>query len=1277
MAADRDRGFALRPSTPDGNHDKWTKFTDPLFCDEGTTTTPEGFRETTTPQGLWQTTPPEELRQTSRSPRLSEFSFGLSPIATSRAVSPATHLETEEELPHDQFIETEEEVSLSQDLFIETQGTPTPNEGFSEAFQTDEVLPKSTNIIVELPKSTLIHPRSAYTGFVPGAAHIDEPDAVAALLRAIGNDTSEDFIEIGLTEFSIYLDSVIYPIELRPLNQLTTRAAGDNFFFDGILHYGKEEYFVKKIPFRELPIGNHCDILEHSVNDQIWIRFLYNRKKEIYYKLEKPSAEYERYWTPFLWVADLAKHVVDYCLHVQQMKLKLRLNDFGSNFAAFVNDKHSQSDVFQKWYAMHGSADFRSAIATHIDFIWKEALGLPHPDRTIATWHEFWREVKGNYYTPIKTLSKNRKYAGSIPKTIVTPYVFNLFSHMGFDTIIESATASPDVQAEHIRQSRSTSGNKSVMRKGKNETRKRQDFASRIKTGDVISTPPDDHGTGTKWKRETSKHHGNDYVWYGMVQKIHVSEDGHRSFDVIWMYQSRDTPCALMKYPWPNELFLSDTCTCETDRIDEEDVLANHRVAWYGEPSSANELFVRQTYLAAERCWIALSDDHMLCNHQKKGKHRSSQTRYSPGDTVLVKLPESARLEPFVIERLYKEGGKRWTRLRKLPRRHEIDHTDTFPANELVYSDQLVEVDSKRIVRHCLIRVFSPHDQIPSPYDRGGMGGAFYITTQQLGGDSGAITALDDEDPLPFRQGFLPAIAMTTHKLCGLDLFCGGGNFGRGIEDGGAVEMKWANDINPNAIHSYMANCAPDTCKPYLGSIDDLFSRALEGDADVPRPGDIGFISGGSPCQGFSRLTKSVDQKTMKQWKNRSLVASFASFVDHYRPQYGLLENVAAMIQTGDKRDECHFSQLVCCIVGLGYQVRVIYADAWSYGAPQARSRVFLSFAALGVRMPKAPQPTHSHPPGTKIGTLGKMSNEQPFGERIHAPTPFDFISARAATRDLPDIKDGKVDICVSFPDHRVPIGVTTRTRIQLRHIPMHPYGMGYDHARYGYYENGRHVPGSITDKIRDNFFPKPHEYRLQPGTNGWRRVHPNGLFRTVVTACGPTDRLVGQVNHWDQLRPLTVMEARRAQGFLDHEVITGTPRERWYIIGNSVARQVALALGLAIREAWFGTLFEDASEIECDETIENLPEIMESSTETRTSMEQDTSDGAGPLRRSRREILSDVNEDPCSTPATSIDEPIPRHTIVVELGSRRRHKEEVFSGWEVAKRMRFDSDSA
>jgi len=46
-------------------------------------------------------------------------------------------------------------------------------------------------------------------------------------------------------------------------------------------------------------------------------------------------------------------------------------------------------------------------------------------------------------------------------------------------------------------------------------------------------------------------------------------------------------------------------------------------------------------------------------------------------------------------------------------------------------------------------------------------------------------------------------------------------------------------------------------------------------------------------------------------------------------------------------------------------------------------------------------------------------------------------------------------------------------------------------------------------------------------------------------------------------------MEARRAQGFPDDEVLLGTPAEGWKLMGNSVARTVALALGLSLREAW------------------------------------------------------------------------------------------------------------
>ena len=92
---------------------------------------------------------------------------------------------------------------------------------------------------------------------------------------------------------------------------------------------------------------------------------------------------------------------------------------------------------------------------------------------------------------------------------------------------------------------------------------------------------------------------------------------------------------------------------------------------------------------------------------------------------------------------------------------------------------------------------------------------------------------------------------------------------------------------------------------------------------------------------------------------------------------------------------------------------------------------------------------------------------------------------------------------------------------------------------------------------------------RQSERSKAYRRQDPKGLFRTVTTALRPTDAKAGGGLHWGQDRILTVMEARRAQGFLDHEVIVGDVGSQWKVIGNSVSRAVALALGMSLRKAW------------------------------------------------------------------------------------------------------------
>ncbi|KAI1210229.1 S-adenosyl-L-methionine-dependent methyltransferase [Annulohypoxylon truncatum] len=1041
--------------------------------------------------------------------------------------------------------------------------------------------PRERPIAVEIPRSTLVHPKSIFEGFIPPAAEVRERHALAELLDA--TKTQQPFqedghIEFDLEEFSIYSNGPLYPHEFRPLQQLATRSASEHFYFDGVIRHGEKKFYLRKVHFRQLPIGNYGSE-EHTVGDQIWVRSDLNerRDEEVYYKLKNPSAEYLRYYEPFLWIADLAKHVLDYCDYLMSQRQRAVLYDFKSRFNIWLEQKHTESATFRRWYSANRGSDFRGAILANINFIWKEAHGL---DPVIVTWHEFWGETKTfNHYKPnlsfgqtlldedseVAGLRKGkRQKGGQVPPTIVTPYIYDLFSHMVFGNVLKRVKPSADIQKKL---NGFTQRNLPIEQRSppaiKRVNQNRTAFIASIEVGDVISTHPDDEGTDTEWKQQKSKHYQGEHLWFGLVQKIHKSPKGRCSFDVIWLYQPIDTPCGIMKYPYNNEIFLSNNS---------DEIIATHSVEWFGNPSTSAEFFVRQTYLSDDCRWTTLKKEHLTCTEDKF----HVKTSYKVGDVVLVETdPKSLQLEVFIIEGFFTERKKNYVKLRKLTRRRDVDkNSPKSPPNEVVYTNQLVEISIRRIFRHCLVRAFYLEEEVPSPYNHGGTGDLFFMTHQEIETEVGnmAYIPLDMALVRQLRQGFDPLNIHHGQKLQGLDLFCGGGNFGRGLEDGGAIEMRWANDIWREAIHTYMANSEPGVCTPFLGSVDDLLLRALLGEGDkIPRPGDVHFISAGSPCPGFSLLTP--DRTTDDQRKNQSLVASFAAYVDLYRPYYGILENVPQMVNSAKLRDVCVFSQVCCALVGLGYQVQVMFLDAWSFGAPQSRSRVFLCFSAPGLRMPKVPNPSHSHPPGTRLKKLGEMSCGRPFDRRILISTPFKYVSIRDAIGDLPDIQDGKPDYCPGFPDHRLSAGVTPPIRKQLFTIPTQPWEMNFAKAWHG-------RPGMprVMTPIERAMYPPDGQERTRKGAKGWGRIHPNKLFSTIATKCGPTDARIGCSNHWYQHRPLTVLEIRRAQGVRDDEVLVASPANQWRIVGNSVARQVSVALGLAVREAWFGTLFDEAN---------------------------------------------------------------------------------------------------
>jgi hypothetical protein len=74
---------------------------------------------------------------------------------------------------------------------------------------------------------------------------------------------------------------------------------------------------------------------------------------------------------------------------------------------------------------------------------------------------------------------------------------------------------------------------------------------------------------------------------------------------------------------------------------------------------------------------------------------------------------------------------------------------------------------------------------------------------------------------------------------------------------------------------------------------------------------------------------------------------------------------------------------------------------------------------------------------------------------------------------------------------------------------------------------------------------------------------------------------------HWSQNRSLPILDARRAQGYLDKEPIIGSLVEQYRIVSNGVDCMVAFANGLALRQA----LLSSAALAQDHRTLMNVDE--------------------------------------------------------------------------------------
>ncbi|KAH6606071.1 hypothetical protein Trco_005224, partial [Trichoderma cornu-damae] len=511
------------------------------------------------------------------------------------------------------------------------------------------------------------------------------------------------------------------------------------------------------------------------------------------------------------------------------------------------------------------------------------------------------------------------------------------------------------------------------------------------------------------------------------------------------------------------------------------DIISTHR------DEGSGTLWKRETYKGFSDVdrWFALMQGIYEVGMPRRGpKEGMPPPAYRPGNTYLLLLDLRSPLsEPCEIESSCRQGGRRLYQFRRLPRCRPADpNAPCARPNEVVYSDQTVEVTRSRILSPCSVRFFRDGDGIPTPYDRDGTGNLFHMTHRQ--------TVMDGVAPY--------------------------------------VPLEKA----PASLSAPMVR----------SSIDDLQRRAMQGRfADnVPR---------------LLRLDQRQDDGSTGK------------------------KPVAEWFTKEEARDQDVFSQLICALVGLGYQTQFFLLDASSCGSPQRRSRIriFVVFAAPGLELPRKPVQTHSHPPNARELGIGWLPNGQRMAAReVPETTPFKYVSADEATSDLPPVCDAQPDTRVAYPDDRLTRGLTKTLRTRMSAIPARPWGMNFAQAWYG---EGRARAGSGTMTAAEREFfvsgkdaasdPSKQPMAAQRSSGSYGRVFPNKPFDTIVASQTPSDAKNGQLLHWRENRLVTLMEARRAQGLRDEEVLLGDPATQYRIVGNSVAREVAVALGVVFCEAW------------------------------------------------------------------------------------------------------------
>ncbi len=381
-------------------------------------------------------------------------------------------------------------------------------------------------------------------------------------------------------------------------------------------------------------------------------------------------------------------------------------------------------------------------------------------------------------------------------------------------------------------------------------------------------------------------------------------------------------------------------------------------------------------------------------------------------------------------------------------------------------------------------------------------------------------------------------------RFLAVDFFCGAGGTTRGLIDAGGYVMagidkdtKCRDTFTQNNPNRFIDLSQPDYLEYDVfpkseeypeGRQEELFA-ALESSisyykskaATVPL-----LFAICAPCQPFTKLSKKElsDERKAGRERDRGLLTEASKFVERFKPELVLSENVAGI---KDLRYGGVWDTFKTTLEDLGYLTGTKVVCASRFGIPQYRKRAVL----IAVRK--------------ELVRSDRLVDETASALLVPESDPdATLVSVAQALAHLPTIKAGELH--AEIPNHRAR---------SLSDLNLQRLGAAQPGESNIYMEDTEFGDLSLECHRKVN---RKHNTRCF--TDVYTRMHPDRPSPTITTKCHSISN--GRFGHYDtkQLRGISLREAAILQSFPDDYVFY--PRERVdavaKMIGNAVPPRLA-----------------------------------------------------------------------------------------------------------------------